>query len=142
MTLFNLIAGAIEPVTKLIDSLHTSTEEKQKIKQEVFNAQSKLYTATLEHEKALIEAQSKAIQAEATGQSWLQRNWRPITMMFFLYLLGSYWHGYAPEYLIQNPQLVDKLFSLLQVGIGGYIASRGVEKIAPQMGQMFNRKEK
>lgn len=140
MSLFTLIASAIEPVTKLIDELHTSDEEKQQIKAKVFDAQSKLYTATLEHEKSLIEAQSKAINAEAQGHSWLQRNWRPVTMLFFLYLLGSYWHGYAPEYLVENPQLVEKLFSLLQIGIGGYIASRGLEKVAPKMGEVFNRK--
>jgi len=140
MSLFTLIAAAIEPVTRLIDELHTSDEEKQQIKAKVFDAQSKLYTATLEHEKSLIQAQSKAIQAEAQGHSWLQRNWRPVTMLFFLYLLGSYWHGYAPEYLVENPQLVDKLFSLLQIGIGGYIASRGLEKVAPKMGEVFNRK--
>jgi hypothetical protein len=140
MTLFTLIASAIEPVTRLIDSLHTSEEEKQQIKAKVFEAQSQLYTATLEHEKKLIEAQSKVINAEAQGHSWLQRNWRPLTMLFFLYLLGSYWHGYAPEYLVENPQLVDQLFNLLQIGIGGYIASRGLEKVAPKMGEVFNRK--
>ena len=64
--------------------------------------------------------------AEAKGEGWLQRNWRPLTMLSFLMLLFMYWFGVHPENL--SDQVIMKLFDLLQIGIGGYIISRGAEK--------------
>lgn len=92
-----------------------------------FNADA--LTAIFSNESILTEARAAVIEAEAKGESWLQRNWRPITMLFFLVLLGSYWFGFAPAYLVDNPEVVGKVFTLLQIGIGGYIGSRGMEKI-------------
>ena len=64
--------------------------------------------------------------AEAKGEGWLQRNWRPLTMVSFLILLFMYWFGIHPENL--SDAVIMKLFDLLQIGIGGYIISRGAEK--------------
>ncbi len=83
----------------------------------------------LNSESVITEARASIIEAEAKGESWLQRNWRPLTMVSFLGLLGFYWFGFAPQYLIDNPSVVEKVFSLLQIGIGGYIGSRGIEKV-------------
>ena len=73
----------------------------------------------------LAEAAS-IIKTEAQGESWLQRNWRPLTMLSFLGLLFLYWFGIQPDNLSQ--ETLDKLFQLLQIGIGGYIVGRSVEK--------------
>jgi hypothetical protein len=72
---------------------------------------------------------SSIILAEVQGESWLQRNWRPMLMIWFAGLLGLYWFGFAPAYLIENPTVMERLFALLQVGIGGYIVGRSAEKI-------------
>jgi hypothetical protein len=45
-------------------------------------------------------------------------------------LIGLYFFGFAPEYLVENPEIVKELFNLLQIGIGGYIVGRSGEKIA------------
>jgi hypothetical protein len=49
-------------------------------------------------------------------------------MVWFSILLGMYWFGFAPDYLIDNPATVDQLFGLLKLGIGGYVLGRSVEK--------------
>jgi len=36
----------------------------------------------------------------------------------------------APDYLVNNSELVTELFALLKIGIGGYVVGRSAEKIA------------
>ena len=79
------------------------------------------------------------IKAEATGGSWIKQNWRPITMLSFLVLLFLYWFGVAPDNLPEST--INKLFDLLQIGIGGYIASRGIEKTAPAVAEILKGKK-
>lgn len=71
------------------------------------------------------------VQAEAKGESWLQRNWRPIVALFFTGLVGAYWFGYnAPNLPAAS---VEDLFSLVKICLGGYYVGRSVEKIAPHI---------
>lgn len=74
-----------------------------------------------------ISARAQIITAEAQGESWLQRSWRPLMMMWFGILVGAYWFGYTPENLSEDR--VGDLFTLVQLGIGGYILGRSGEKI-------------
>lgn len=70
------------------------------------------------------------ILAEAQGESWLQRNWRPGLMVWFAILVGAYWFGWTPENLPESTVL--KLFTIVQVGVGGYILGRSGEKIVKE----------
>ncbi|WP_067582378.1 3TM-type holin [Endozoicomonas ascidiicola] len=71
------------------------------------------------------------INTEAKGESWLQRNWRPIVMLVFTGLIVARWLGWSAPDLSEAVEL--KLFSIVQIGIGGYIASRGIEKVADKI---------
>jgi hypothetical protein len=128
MNLLSIVGDVISPVTKLIDNLHTSDEERLKAKESLAKIQLDMSLKVLDAQTKLVEQQAKIITAEAQGESWLQRTWRPITMLFFLVCLGVYWFGLAPQYLIDNPDVVEKLFTIIGIGIGGYIGSRGIEK--------------
>ncbi|NJL53772.1 hypothetical protein HC928_00605 [bacterium] len=88
--------------------------------------------ASYVHEANMAELQAAVsiIVAEAKGESWLQRNWRPGLMVWFALLIGMFWFGAAPEYLVKSPELVDKLFDIIQWGIAGYVGGRSVEKVA------------
>ena len=81
-------------------------------------------------EKTRLEVRGQAIQAEATGESWLQRNWRPLTMIWFSILLGGYWFGYTPENL--SEEAILSLFGLIKLGLGGYVLGRSAEKITKE----------
>ncbi len=89
-------------------------------------AQSELNKALVTHSADIEKAAASVVVAEAQGEGWLQRNWRPLTMLSFLILLFMYWFGIHPENL--SDAVIMKLFDLLQIGIGGYIISRGAEK--------------
>jgi len=77
-----------------------------------------------------LDAQKSIILAEANG-GWLQRNWRPLMMVFFATLIGAHWFGFTPENLTET-QIAD-LYELVKIGIGGYVVGRTVEKVAPSI---------
>lgn len=125
MSILSLIGSVIEPVTKLIDDLHTSDEEKMVIRNQMLQLQATAYAQALDYEKSQLQAKADIIKAEAQGQSWLQRSWRPITMLTFLLLVVLDSFG-----LLASP-LADEAWQLLQIGLGGYVVGRSLEKIAP-----------
>lgn len=126
-SLLNTISRTMDPLAKLIDSVHTSQEERLEAKRKLFAMQSEVFGELMTYEQKLAESRAAIIQAEATGQSWLQRNWRPVTMLTFLVLVVCDAFGWLPF------RLADEAWTLLQVGMGGYVVGRSVEKIAPKL---------
>jgi len=125
MNLFSLIGSIFEPATKLIDNLHTSEEERLEIKMKMFEVQMEAAKQAQEYESQLLKAKTDIITAEAKGGSWIQRNWRPVTMLTFLVLVVLDALGILP-----NP-LAEQAWTLLQIGLGGYVVGRSVEKVTP-----------
>ena len=82
-------------------------------------------------EQTRLEVRGQAVQAEATGDSWLQRNWRPLTMVWFSALIGGYWFGFTPDNL--SNEAVLSLFGLIKLGLGGYVIGRSAEKITKEL---------
>lgn len=84
---------------------------------------------------AALEAQSKLILAEAQGESWLQRNWRPILMLTIVaivannYLLAPYLNALIGAGAVPVLELPERLWDLMTLGVGGYVAGRSAEKI-------------
>lgn len=101
--------------------------------QEKAQATMALQTMVHERESKLIDAQREIIVAEAKGESWLQRNWRPILMLTIVaivannYLLFPYLSLFTTKTVIL--QLPDKLWSLMQIGVGGYVIGRSAEHV-------------
>jgi len=122
MSVFGLLKRIIKPVTDIIDKAVTDKDMAKQLKHDIEMTLSE----SLDKE---LEARRDIIVAEAQGESWLQRSWRPITMLSFLVLLFIYWLGLAPEYVVQSEQAMNQVFQLLQIGIGGYIVGRSGEKI-------------
>lgn len=83
--------------------------------------------------EAFVNASRDVIVAEAQGESWLQRSWRPITMLVFVFVIFNNYvlQPYVAAFGVMIPtlEIPNGMWALLNVGIGGYIASRGVEKV-------------
>lgn len=109
---------------KVIDKAIPDADAAAKIKAEATN---QLMTM----EQTELQGAIDIIKAEATGGSWIQQNWRPITMLSFLLLLFLYWFGIQPENMAEST--INQLFDLLKIGIGGYIGGRSLEKVAPSI---------
>ena len=123
----NMVGELFKPVTKIVDDLHTSDEERFVIKKEIAKLESDIQIRVLDYEKQMIQSKSSIISAEANGQSWLQRNWRPITMLTFLCLVV------CDSFGLLTFRLAPEAWTLLQIGMGGYVIGRSFEKILPSI---------
>jgi len=113
--------GLVKEVGNVIDNLFTSEEERLKAKNEIFKVLQ-------EQQLELQKLQTEVIIAEAKG-NWLQRSWRPILMLAFGFIV-IYVKFIAPLFSLPIPPLEDEFWDLLQLGIGGYVVGRSVEKVA------------
>lgn len=106
----------IDSAGNVINKFVTSDSDK-------LSAKTELSTIILSALNKLQELQASIILAEIGG-NWLQRSWRPITMLTFtaLIVLGAF---------IPIPYLNDNspFWDLLYIGFGGYIMGRSVEKV-------------
>ena len=123
MSWFKLVGSIFKPAADLIDNIHTSDEERLKVKQAMFELQVEAFNKAEEYETTLLDAKKTIITAEAQSQSWIARNWRPITMLSFLALVIADSFGWLPS------PLAPQAWTLLQIGLGGYVAGRSAEKV-------------
>jgi len=147
MSILNLIGDLFAPAAKLVDDLHTSGEEKLTLKAKLLEIQAGVITQSLELEKTALEAKSSIIITEAKSDSWLTKSWRPIVMLSLAASVLAYWFGLTPTDPVTglsliSEEIVNRMFSLVQIGIGGYIASRGAEKVVPKVVEALKEKEK
>jgi len=137
MSVFDAIGSILKPVTNLIDDIHTSPEEKLTLKNELKRIELKSYEVVMDYESKLIDAQSKIVLGEVQGESWLQRNWRPLLMLTFIaivannYILAPYLQAAFGWAVVLD--LPDKIWTAITVGMGGYIVGRSGEKIVKEI---------
>jgi len=137
MGIFNFIGSIISPVKDLVDEFYTSDEEKAEASLKIRQLEHSLTSKLLEYETKLMESKASIINSEAQGQSWLQRNWRPITMLTFLVLIVM------DSFDLLAFRLAGEAWELLKLGIGGYIIGRSAEKALPvtveKLSGVFNK---
>ncbi|HAY88144.1 MAG TPA: hypothetical protein DCY51_01725 [Bacteroidetes bacterium] len=124
--------GILNPASKLIDNLHVSDDEKSSKKAE-------LTKIVMDNLSSLTIQQAKVLQTEMSG-NWLQRSWRPLLMLSFgVIIVSVYFLMPFVDIFVDNPELTafytnfkDEVgfWSLLKIGMGGYIAGRSTEKVA------------
>lgn len=120
-------SGIVDSVAGVLDSVVTTDKDKLELK-------NKLTETVLSELNKVTELQSSILKAELTG-NWLQRSWRPIVMLCFTFIV-VYAYFIEPAFLdvptadrIAN-QLNEKFWELLELGIGGYVIGRTVEKVS------------
>ncbi|MCT4587296.1 MAG: holin family protein [Carboxylicivirga sp.] len=115
----NAIGNAIDKTGEAFDKNFTSKEE--------------ILTKVNEAQKSLQDARQAMLLAEASG-SKLQRNWRPILMLAFGFII-IYSVVVAPllfHYLqVPQPELTPDFWDVLKLSIGGYVIGRSGEKVVP-----------
>ena len=87
-------------------------------------AEAKLKLIELSQQGGLkeLEASTQTILAEMSG-SWLQRNWRPLSMLTFLVLIC------ADSFGLLEFRLSNEAWIVFKIGLGGYVVGRSAEKI-------------
>ena len=77
-----------------------------------------------------LKTASGIIMAEVQDGNMLTRSWRPITALVFVALVVAHWLGFTAENLSQ--ETIDSLLDLVKIMIGGYVVSRGGERIVKE----------
>lgn len=102
-------------------------------KDQAAQAAQELRLAMLEHEQTAQQVARDVVVAEAKSEHWVTSAWRPITMLVFVviiannYILAPYIDLFFDSGL--TLEIPDQMWSLLQIGLGGYLAGRSGEKI-------------
>lgn len=115
MGIWSFVTALVKPVTDLLGKIVTKEEDVLQVKAAISRMENEMASKLLDYEAKLLEAKSKIIIADAKGTSWLQRNWRPISMMTFLYLVVADIFEILPSHLTKSA------WGLLKIGLGGHI---------------------
>ena len=133
-----LVGGLLGKVFGTVDKYVTNKGEAVKLKAE-------LKMAFVDVEKQLIEAPASIIIAEAQSESWITRTWRPI---FMILLMGSMvvsviggMAGYGLNIAAGWDSINDKAWLIMQIGLGGYVGGRTIEKTAKIIAPMIKRRK-
>ena len=126
------ISDIFKSAIDIIDELHTTPEEKATAKTKILEAQSIIISKILDAESKISELQSKVVISETTGHSWIQRNWRPILMLTFTFIVA--WNYIiSPIFSLKAATIPPDMWQLMKIGMGGYIIGRSAEKIVPKI---------
>lgn len=120
-----LLAPVVSGLFNVIDQ---AVEDKDAARQIKGRLQEMVLTGQMKE----IQAAAEVIVAEAKGESWLQRNWRPLLMCLFGLIVANN-YVLAPYVLLfmgidVELTIPPDMWDLLKIGIGGYVVGRSVEK--------------
>lgn len=124
----SIIGGIISAVGSMFGGFFGAKTKQGEIVGKAIDAVTETVKAKTESEHAA----ALVVVAEAQSDSWIAKNWRPLTMSFFVVLIGCRFFGITPSHM--SPIEYERLWDLVEIGMGGYIASRTVEKIVAQIG--------
>ena len=133
--------GAIAPLAKIL----FSTIEKavpDKDLQEKLKAQ--LNQQLLQSSTQELQAAAKIVEAEAKA-GWFSASWRPLLMYVLIFILvWNYVLGPVILFFFKASitiQLPGDVWTLLQIGLGGYVVGRSAESVARTMANKPQPKE-
>ena len=127
MKWLEIIRDLFKPVTDLIDSINAPKESKLKLEKHIADLKTEVTMKGLELEKEAMIIGGDVVKAETKGESKLQRNWRPLVMIWFAILIGLYWFEVTPASLSENVAI--ELLVIIKIALGGYVFGRSGEKM-------------
>lgn len=120
----------VGPILDIVRRVVPDSEEQARLEHQ-------LRSAAMESDARFAEAQAKVVAQEAKGNK-LQRSWRPVLMYLLMGVL--IWHmmflpfiafalGAELTQIVGLSVVPDTVWTLLIVGMGGYIGGRTLEKV-------------
>ena len=133
--------GAVAPLAKILfNTIDKAVPDKDL--QEKLKAQ--LQTQLLQSNTQELQAAAKIIEAEAKA-GWFASSWRPLLMYVLIFILvWNYVIGPVIKIFtgaIISFELPGDVWSLLQIGLGGYVIGRSAESVARTMASRPVNKE-
>ena len=114
----------IRDIGNVAENFVTTQKDKARFKQ-------MLSETVLRHTVKLAELQADVLKTEMSG-NWLQRSWRPIIMLSFGFII-VYRYFLCQVFSLPAIDLPDGFWNLLEIGLGGYVIGRSVEKVSDRV---------
>lgn len=131
------ILSSIPVLGKIVDKglgiVDQLVEDKDKANQLKTEIKKQIEAQSHESDITELKSQTAIVKGEVKGESWLQRNWRPLLMLIIViviannYVIVPYLSAFTDHVHVLD--LPNGLWALLNVGVGGYVGGRSVEKI-------------
>ena len=105
----------------------------------------------LKNAKSIEDTAGQVILAEAKSEHWLTSSWRPLMMVIFVAVIAI--HILVVPYILTPilwllgspiPELMDipeQVWTLLTIGIGGYVGGRSIEKATKSVAEIVSNKK-
>ena len=125
--------GAVAPLAKI---LFSTIEKSVPDKDLQAKLKSDLQTQLLQSNTQELQAAAKIIEAEAKA-GWFASSWRPLLMYVLIFILvWNYILGPVIKVFtgaVISFELPGDVWTLLNVGLGGYVVGRSAESVARTM---------
>lgn len=120
----DIIKGAGDIIAKFVPDPQAKIDATMKLAQLQQSFNEKLVDADMEFAKA----QAEVITTESKSESWLARNWRPILMLTFTFIIA--WNYIISQvFSLKSLPIPEDMWELIKLGVGGYIFGRSAEKM-------------
>ena len=124
--LLSAIAGpVIKGIFGTVDQMVEDKDLSAKLK-------NQLQTQVMTMMDTEIKASRDIIMAEAKSDSFIAKNWRPITMLVFVVIIANNYILFPYLQLFFGTgamlDLPPDMWDLLKIGLGGYVVGRSAEK--------------
>jgi len=122
LTIFGPVLGDV--VKKIVPDTDKQNEIEREIK-----------LALLEHTDKLESIRGEIVLAEAKSSNWITSAWRPLLMLIAVFIIAVNYLIFPlvaivyPEITTHTLELPEQLWTLLQIGVGGYVVGRSGEKM-------------
>lgn len=127
----------IDLITPIITTIGGVINRLVPDKAEAARMQQEITLELLRQDSALQQAAAEIVKAEAESEHWLTACWRPILMLTFGALIVARWLGYSAPNITEAETL--KLWSIVELGLGGYVIGRSVEKVVPAIAEVVRK---
>lgn len=124
---FDPISAALQIGDSIIKRIWPDPSEQAKAKLEML----RLYESG--ELQAMVSA-AGIVKSEAESEHWLTANWRPLTMITFVfiiannYIVAPYAGAIFGAHASVSLPIPPDLWQLLKIGLGGYVVGRSAEK--------------
>jgi Holin of 3TMs, for gene-transfer release len=135
------VKETVDSIGNAIDKIDRS-DEKLELQLKYKELLMSMEGACIDYESKLLDSKTKIIESETKGESWLQRNWRPLLMCICMFIIFTN-YVLVPFFHITPAMLDDHIWNLMELGVGGYVAGRSLEKISENLRPvLYNTRKK
>lgn len=121
--------GVLNGVAGIISKFVKDPTAAMQAQVELASLTSQTNIAILQADQQFANAQAGVIEAE-NKEGWLAANWRPLLMLVFTLVIANN-YLFVPWFGVKAMPLDDNVWTMLHLGVTGYIAGRSVEKFLP-----------